>query len=439
MRTRGGAHHPRWFPASAAAGLLAMLATGTAGQAAAAAMSERPAEPAAPPIARDVGLLPPAIRLFEGRTGSGADPVLSVEGSAAASEAVSTAFVGEMTARQVGLIVIDRDECGAADLSGLDAIAGRLARGDARPFPEAALAVDDPSGSVETIMRQHRLDAVWVVTGIVILYGGSAAASDPATTPTEPPAPGSRLLLRAALIDRTVAVRFSDVIDEGAVPPDRRPPGPAAATDAAQVDLRDPAVARRAVAALLAEYRTEEEKRVAERSVARALNATAAEPRSPHPADFRIGLGVFFLAGVDLWAGFIPENSRWQVGYRYARWTDEFEDPYTGRGLTETTETLQGPQLNYLFRPQKRGSGYLGMSVLQWSKTEAADLNGVSDSADVVAPFIGGGYTRHLGKHGYWNAAMFLAPWAELNTDTGVSSEESSGGFDIQLQIGASF
>jgi hypothetical protein len=34
---------------------------------------------------------------------------------------------------------------------------------------------------------------------------------------------------------------------------------------------------------------------------------------------------------------------------------------------------------------------------------------------------------------------MFLGPGAKLQTNTGVSSEESSGGFDIQLHIGASF
>jgi hypothetical protein len=207
----------------------------------------------------------------------------------------------------------------------------------------------------------------------------------------------------------------------------------------ARADLRDPEVARRQVEALLAEYRTEDEKREAEQEAARALEAGAAAPRPPHPAEFRLGFGIFFVAGVDLWAGFIPKNSRWQFGWRYVRWNDQFEDPYTGRGLTDTTETMQGLQVNYLFRPEKRGTWYLGASALRWSRTETSDVTGVSDSASVVAPFLGGGYTRRLGRHAYCNGGIFLSPGTTLETDTGVSSDEASGGFDIQIQLGVTF
>jgi hypothetical protein len=431
MTTSRGIGNRRVPAAIAAVCLPWVLAVGTPAYAASREASAQAANPQSSPTARNLGLLPPAIIVFEQEAGPGAAPSPSVEGSSVAAETVSAAFVAEMTARKVELTVIGRDEIDAADLSRLHAVPGRLARGDMQPLPEAMLSVDYPPGSVERIMERHGLDAVWIVTGIVILTREGAGTSGPAI--------GNRLLLRAALVDGQRTILFSDVADENAVAPDRGAPGAPVAIEAAQVDLRDPNVARKGVEALLAEYRTEGERLEAEQAVAATLQVKAAAPRSPHRPDFRLGLGVFFVAGSDLWIGFLPRNSRWQFGYRYVSWTDNFNDPYTNNELTETTETMQGPQVNYLFRPEKRGSWYVGSSVMQWSKTEAANLNGVSDSVEVVAPFIGGGYTRHLGKHGYYNAAMFLAPWAELNTDTGVSSEQSSGGFDIQLQIGASF
>jgi hypothetical protein len=44
-----------------------------------------------------------------------------------------------------------------------------------------------------------------------------------------------------------------------------------------------------------------------------------------------------------------------------------------------------------------------------------------------------------MGKHVFYNLGIFLSPGTSLKTNTGVSSEESSGGFDIQLQLGAAF
>ena len=360
----------------------------------------------------NAGLLPPAIVMFEVGDGPDTAPVPSAAASAAASEAVSVAFLAAMAARATALTVIGADELGPIELSPLYDVPGLLARGDARPIPEAALSVELPRGSVDSAMERHGLDALWVVTGVVVLPRGSAGS------------PGTRLLLRAALVDRQGRVLFSDLVDEGTV---------------AQADLRDPEVARRQVAALLAEYRTQAQQREAELAAASALEARAAAPRSPHPGEFRLGLGVLFIAGVDLWAGYLWKDSHWQVGYRYVRWTDTFEDPFTGRDLTDTTETLHGPQVNYLFRPGRPGSWYVGASLMEWSKTETAMMNGVSDSDSVVAPFFGGGYTRRFAKHFYCNVAMFVAPGADLETDTGVSSEESSGGFDVQVQIGASF
>jgi hypothetical protein len=419
--------------------LLAAFTTGTAGEAAASSTSkEAAAQQPAPPV-RKAGLLPPAIVLFDNRGGAGIEPMPDAAGSSVAAEAVGAAFVAELAARKIELTVIGEDELGPVDLSRLYAVPRRLASGEMQPLPEAALMVAYPPGTVEKAMDQHRLDAAWIITGIAILSKGSAGTSGPATSPTEAPGAGERLLLRAALVDKEGKILFSDVVGAGAVAPVERMLGALAEFVPTRVDPRDPEAARRQVKALLAEYRTEEDRSEAERAATRAQEARAAAPKSPHPAGFRLGLGVFFIAGVDLWAGFVPKNSRWQFGYRYVWWTDTFYDPYTGRQLTDTREAMQGPQVNYLFRPEKRGSWYVGASVLQWSRTEAATMNGVSNSDSVVNPYFGGGYTRGLGKHVYVNAAIFLAPWASLGTNTGVSSEESSGGFDIQLQLGAAF
>jgi hypothetical protein len=392
--------------------LLAACAAGAAGNAARASDDPQAAErePASRTLAS--GLVPPAIVMFDVGEGPDAAPVPNAAASAAASEAVSAAFLAAMAARATDLTVIGAEELGPIDRSPLDDLPGLLTRSDARPIPEAALSVELPRESLDRAMERHRLDAVWVVTGVVVLARGDDGS------------PGTRLLLRAALVDRQGRVLFSDLVDEDTV---------------TQADLRDPEVARGQVAALLAEYRTQAQQLETERAATAAQEARAALPRSPHPGEFRLGVGVFFIAGVDLWAGYLWKNSHWQVGYRYVRWTDTFEDPYTGRDLTDTTETLHGPQVNYLFRPGRPGTWYVGASLMEWSKTESAMLNGVSDSDSVVAPFFGGGYTRRFAKHFYCNVAMFIGPGANLETDTGVSSEEASGGFDIQVQIGASF
>ncbi len=77
--------------------------------------------------------------------------------------------------------------------------------------------------------------------------------------------------------------------------------------------------------------------------------------------------------------------------------------------------------------------------MLRWSRTEVSTTTGAQDSDAVVAPFIGGGYTGRLGQVFFYNVGFFGSPGTRLNTNTGVSSEESSGGFDIQLQFGICF
>ncbi|WP_257311853.1 hypothetical protein [Geothrix fuzhouensis] len=157
--------------------------------------------------------------------------------------------------------------------------------------------------------------------------------------------------------------------------------------------------------------------------------------------EFRAGIGVFLLAdqGQDFQISFRPASSAWQFGYRHVQWRDHFNDPFTGRRLTETTETRSGPLVAYLLRPGSPGTWYLGGAVFRWSKREASLVTGEVSRAATTAPFLGGGYTRTLGRHAYFNLGLYLSPGAKVSTKTSVSSEDDSGAFDIQIQIGARF
>lgn len=392
-----------------------------------------------PPIGPKSGLLPPAIILFDEAAGGKTDPAPDSEASSIAAAAMRAAFLAAMAERNPDLRLVEAEEIGPVDLSALIALPGRLDRDDAHPPRESLLSVDYPAGSIHQAMERLQIDSVWILSGIVILPEIHHRATVQDEAPPTATTPRSRLLLRVALVDANGIVRFSDLVDEGPHAIIRHGGKEPAEIAPADLDLRDPGIARRWTELLLAQYTTEGERRQARQAVTGALEVESEGPRHPHPHEVRLGVGVFVFAGLDFWAGYLPKESGWQFGYRFVRWTDSFEDPYTGNELTETTETLQGGQVNYLFRPEKRGTWYVGASLMQWSKTEYATMNGVSDTTGVFAPFLGGGYTRHLGTHAYWNTAMFLAPWADLSTDTGVSSEDSSGGFDIQIQLGASF
>ncbi len=159
------------------------------------------------------------------------------------------------------------------------------------------------------------------------------------------------------------------------------------------------------------------------------------------PANWYFGIGVFVLAedGLDFQFGFRPDQSHWQYGWRLVRWTDTSEDPFTGRDLTTSTETKTGPFVNYLFTIDGQGSFYLGVAVLQWSRTEKSLMTGESDSASTTALFGGGGYQTRLSSLFYFNIGILLSPGTSLSTKTSVSSEETSGAFDVQLQLGVAF
>jgi len=153
-------------------------------------------------------------------------------------------------------------------------------------------------------------------------------------------------------------------------------------------------------------------------------------------AEWRVGAGVFMLSGIDLHASVRPENSRWQFGVRALRYTEEWQTG-TGTLIGETTTTKIGPQVNYLFSPESRGSWYLGVSVMKWIQEEGSSRTGTKGKDQTTAPFFGGGYSGRLGKAGYYNLGMFFSP-ATLSTQTADTAEETTGA-DVQVQLGFAF
>lgn len=157
--------------------------------------------------------------------------------------------------------------------------------------------------------------------------------------------------------------------------------------------------------------------------------------------ELRLGVGVFFFApeGADVQLTYRFTESRWAVGLRHLQWTDTFHDPFTGRALSDTRSILSGLLVQYHFTPGWKGSWYLAGGVLQLTKEETSLFNGDSSKDQAMAPAFGGGYTRTMGKHFFWNLGMLLAPGVELKTQTSTGSEEDTGGFDIQVQVGVRF
>jgi hypothetical protein len=150
-------------------------------------------------------------------------------------------------------------------------------------------------------------------------------------------------------------------------------------------------------------------------------------------AEWRLAAGIFMFSGVDAHLSVRPQGSGWQLGVRALRYTEEWETA-AGTSLSKTTTTKVGPQLNYLFSPEARGSWYLGASVLRWTQQESSPRTGTSGRDETTAPFFGGGYSGRLGGRMFYNLGILLSP-AKLSTQTADSAEETTGA-DIQLQFG---
>jgi len=156
-----------------------------------------------------------------------------------------------------------------------------------------------------------------------------------------------------------------------------------------------------------------------------------------------VALGAINLAsqGVDIQLNSRADNSHWQYSLRYMQYEDLFVDPYSGNAHSKTKDSLLGPGVNYLFRNESRHSAYIGISLLKWTRTETPILvtgppNMTAMTASRWDPYFGGGFQGRFASHGYYNTGIFLAPTAKMSTRTAISSEEQTGNFDIQLEIG---
>lgn len=172
--------------------------------------------------------------------------------------------------------------------------------------------------------------------------------------------------------------------------------------------------------------------------VASALTLASFAPAA-RGAEIVIGAGLV-ATGLGARVHFRPEHSHWQFGYEYGRMPGHTsDDPITGRPLTREVESLTGPFVHFQFHPDARHGGYLGVSVLRWSRTETSLTKGDRSVQSTTDPYFGGGYFARGGKHFFFNAGLFVAPGAEIKTETSTSSTESSGNFDIQIALGAAF
>jgi hypothetical protein len=169
------------------------------------------------------------------------------------------------------------------------------------------------------------------------------------------------------------------------------------------------------------------------RAVLAALVLTLASA-SVHAGETRLAVGALtFAPGLDLHLTWRAEESRWQLGLRAVRYSDEFQ--FYGESLTTTT--MAGPTLNFLFTPHSHASRYLGASLLYWEQREKSLRTGTSGEDSAVAPFFGAGYTGRLGRTGFYNMGLFVSP-VELTTQT-ADSLTTGNGADVQLQLGIAF
>lgn len=159
------------------------------------------------------------------------------------------------------------------------------------------------------------------------------------------------------------------------------------------------------------------------------------------PAEVRLSLGIFNLAsgGADVQVQVRRPGDHWLLGVRFAQWIDVFHDPFSGRALTETRETRAGATLDYLFRPERRFTWTVGVSILRLTKAETSLYTGEVGRDATTAPLLGGGFMGQLGAHVTYQVGIHLAPGASLHTHTSVSSEDDSGGFDVRAGFGIRF
>lgn len=157
--------------------------------------------------------------------------------------------------------------------------------------------------------------------------------------------------------------------------------------------------------------------------------------------EVRVSAGVFNVGaeGADGLIQVRPPGSPWLMGLRFVQWMDTFHDPFTGRALTDTRERRYGVTLDYAFRPERTFTWVLGAAVLRCTKAETSRITGETGRDATTGVFVGGGLMGRLGPMFTYHLGIYLAPGADLHTQTSVSSEDDSGSFDIRAGFGLRF
>lgn len=227
--------------------LLVMLLTTAAGCASAQSYRTPLELPQRKAAIRNVGLLPPMIKVFEEQVRF--NLVLHDDWSREATESLRKAFVDEMAADRLPLTVISGESHEVNDMADLfkavDFSIGRHAYDNAwkETFPEKVRSFDYSLGPAREMMEQHQVDAVWIVTGYNLLPTLGAQWTDAfnillAINPySTGPLVLTKVEFRAALVNKSGTILFYY----------KEWPFPG--------DLRDPNFARPLVRELLSEYR----------------------------------------------------------------------------------------------------------------------------------------------------------------------------------------
>ncbi len=236
-----------------------------------------------------VGVLPPAIRMFEEQAKFGLNEAVPHDDwSSAADQAVARAFAEEMAADRVPLVPIGADDLEAKELVELyNAVEFSLLRhafekntGEMlprEPFPEQVRILDYSVGPAAEFMDRHHIDALWIVrgfnllptTGARVMHGVDVALSVLSALGgvAVPVIDLQKIQLRVALIDRSGTVLYYGVADDRTARPPAGPPaepvsrsGDSVSDSAGEpsfpdVDLRDPRAARHYLQAALSGYR----------------------------------------------------------------------------------------------------------------------------------------------------------------------------------------
>jgi len=153
------------------------------------------------------------------------------------------------------------------------------------------------------------------------------------------------------------------------------------------------------------------------------------------------GIGILTLGGYeDLLVFYTPDKSHWILGYRHNSGTERFDDPWSGEGITDTTETMKGPIVYYLFSNQKPHSLYVAAAYYDWTLTEESLWSASSDTDSAMELFLGFGYFGWINDHIFYNAGLLLSTGTELKAEEEMYGNSTEGdGFDLQLMMGIAF